>query len=97
MLTTFLILIILFFIYNWSVAWIEYYNKLDKRLGNSIWKWSYDYPVIGKRDVSFLDDRNLVMIRRQKNRAITIMYLIVFLSFIVLMSFVSQILLKILN
>ncbi len=93
MLTTFLILIILFFIYNWSVAWIEYYNKLDKRLGNSIWKWSYDYPVIGKRDVSFLDDRNLVMIRRQKNRAITIMYLIVFLSFIVLMSFVSQILL----
>ena len=97
MLTTFLILIILFFIYNWSVAWIEYYNKLDKRLGNSIWKWSYDYPVIGKRDVSFLDDRNLVMIRRQKNRAITIMYLIVFLSFIVLMSFVSQILLKILD
>ena len=97
MITTTLILVILFFIFKWSVAWINYYNSLDLRLTKSVWKRSYDYPVIGKRDISMLDDRNYILIRRKKNRAITIMYLIVFLSFLVLMSFTSQILLVILT
>ena len=97
MITTTLILVILFFIFKWSVARINYYNSLDIRLTKSVWKWSYDYPVIGKRDISMLDDRNYILIRRKKNRAITIMYLIVFLSFLVLMSFTSQILLIILT
>ena len=82
MITTTLILVILFFIFKWSVAWINYYNSLDLRLTKSVWKWSYDYPVIGERDISMLDDRNYILIRRKKNRAITIMYLIVFLSFL---------------
>ena len=80
MLTEILLLSILYFIFLWSKAWIKYFNDLDKRFGTSVWRWSYDYPVKGKR-----------------NRAVTIMYSIVFLSFIILMSFVSQILLVILT
>ncbi len=97
MITTFLTLTFIFLIFLWIVSWINYYNKLDNRLGNSIWRWSYDYPVLGKRDISFLDDKKFVILRRKKNKIITYMYLIVFLGFLVLMSFVSQILLIIQN
>lgn len=93
MITTFLTLALIFIIYLWIVSWINYYNKLDNRLGNSIWRWSYDYPVLGKRDISVLDDKKFVILRRKKNQIITYMYLVVFLGFLVLMSFVSQILL----
>ena len=93
MITTFLTLVIIFIILLWIVSWINYYNKLDNRLGNSIWRWSYDYPVLGKRDISVLDDKKFVVLRRKKNKIITYMYLVVFLGFLVLMSFVSQILL----
>ena len=93
MITTFLTLTLIFIIYMWIVSWINYYNKLDNRLGNSIWRWSYDYPVLGKRDISVLDDKKFIVLRRKKNKIITYMYLVVFLGFLVLMSFVSQILL----
>ena len=93
MLTTTIVLITLFIIYKWSVSWIEYYNQLDQRFGMSIWRYSYDYQVIGKRDISVLDDKKFVVLRRKKNKIITYMYLVVFLGFLVLMSFVSQILL----
>tara|TARA_Y100001970_G_scaffold52737_1_gene66723 strand:+ start:81 stop:374 length:294 start_codon:yes stop_codon:yes gene_type:complete len=93
MITTFLTLTVIFIVYLWIVSWINYYNKLDNRLGNSIWRWSYDYPVLGKRDISLLDDEKFIILRRKKNKIITYMYLIVFLGFLVLMSFVSQILL----
>tara|TARA_Y100000591_G_scaffold155700_1_gene133951 strand:- start:197 stop:490 length:294 start_codon:yes stop_codon:yes gene_type:complete len=93
MITTFLTLSLIFLVYLWIVSWINYYNKLDNRLGNSIWRWSYDYPVLGKRDISVLDDKKFIILRRKKNKIITYMYLIVFLGFLVLMSFVSQILL----
>ena len=95
MITTFLTLSLIFIIYLWIVSWINYYNKLDNRLGNSIWRWSYDYLVLGKRDISVLDDKKFIILRRKKNKIITYMYLIVFLGFLVLMSFVSQILLVI--
>ena len=97
MLTEILILIILYFIFLWSVAWVKYFNNLDKRFGNSVWRWSYDYPVKGKRDISFLDDKKFVLLRRKRNRAVTVMYSIVFLGFLILMSFVSQLLLIILT
>ena len=97
MLTEILLLLILYFIFLWSKAWINYFNNMDKRFGKSVWRWSYDYPVKGKRDISILDDKDFVLLRRKRNRAITIMYSIVFLSFIILMSFVSQILLIILT
>ncbi len=93
MITTFLTLTFIFLIFLWTVSWINYYNKLDNRLGRSIWRWSYDFPVLGKRDISVLDDKKFVILRRKKNKIITYMYLVVFLGFLVLMSFVSQILL----
>ena len=80
MITTFLTLTLIFIIYLWIVSWINYYNKLDNRLGNSIWRWSYDYPVIGKRDISVLDDKKFVVLRRKKNKIITYMYLVVYIS-----------------
>ena len=97
MITTFLTLSLIFIVYLWIVSWINYYNKLDNRLGNSIWRWSYDYPVLGKRDISVLDDKKFIILRRKKNKIITYMYLVVFLGFLVLMSLVSQILLIIQN
>ena len=56
MFSTFLTLTFLFLMFMWSLAWVNYYNKLDKRFGSSLWRWSYDYPVPGDRDISFLDD-----------------------------------------
>ena len=97
MLTEIILLSILYLIFLWSTAWIRYFNKMAKRFGNSVWRWSYDYPVKGKRDVSFLDDKDFVLLRRKRNKAVTVMYSIIFLGFIILMSFVSQILLMILT
>tara|TARA_B100000965_G_scaffold405895_1_gene441764 strand:+ start:1434 stop:1727 length:294 start_codon:yes stop_codon:yes gene_type:complete len=97
MFTDFLILSLLFLFFQWSIERIKYFNKLDKRFGSSLWRWSYDYPVKGKSDISYIDDKGFVLLRRKRNKAVTIMYSIVFFSFIVLMSFISEILLKILN
>ena len=92
------ILLIIFYIsHRYIVAWIIYYNNSDKRFGNSIWRWTYDYKVIGERDISDLDDKFFVRLRRKRNKVITVMYLIVFLFFLVLMSFFSNLLLIILN
>ena len=97
MTTTIFVLIILYLIYRWVVSWIEYYSKLDNRLGESIWRYSYDYHVIGKRDVTLDDDEKFVILRRKRNRAVTFMYFIFFLSFVIFMSFLNQILLRILH
>ena len=92
MITTFLTLTLILIIYLWIVSWINYYNKLDNRLGSSVWRWSYDYPVPGDRDISFLDDKKFVILRRKRNRAVTVMYFILFFSFFIFLSFVTQIL-----
>ena len=92
-----LFLIITYFLFRQTIFWINYYNNLDKRFGMSVWRYSYDYHVAGKRDVSFLDDKKFVLLRRKRNRAVTFMYFIFFLSFIVFMSFMNQLLLRILN
>ena len=84
MLTEILLLIIFGFIFIWSTAWIRYFNNLDERLGNSIWRWSYDYPVKGKRDISNLDDKEFVLLRRKRNKAVTLMWWIFFILFILL-------------
>ena len=97
MTTTIFVLIILYAIYRWSISWIEYYSKLDNRLGASIWKYSYDYQVVGKRDVTLEDDKNLVILRRKRNRAVTVMYFILFFSFFIFLSFLTQILYAIQN
>jgi|TARA_B100001093_G_scaffold14289_1_gene13221 hypothetical protein len=97
MLTEFLLLLILYFIFLWTTSWIRYFNNMDERFGDTVWRWSYDYPVKGKRDISNLDDENFVLLRRKRNRAVTIMYWVFFLSFFIFMSFMSKILFFLLN
>ena len=87
-----LTLIILYLIFRYIVSWIEYYNNSDNRLHKSVWRFSYDYPVIGDRDISDLDDKQFVRLRRFRNFIVTLMYWIVFSFFIVLISFTSHLL-----
>ena len=86
-------MIILYIILRYILAWITYFNNLDPRLGNSTWRWSYDYQVIGKRDTSDLDDKAFVRLRRKKNKIITIMYSVVMIMFVASMSLLSKFLL----
>ena len=86
-------LIILYLILKYTLSWISYYNNLDSRLGDSTWRFSYDYPVIGERDISDLDDKNFVRLRRKKNKIVMIMYSIVLVMFITSMSLLSKFLL----
>ena len=86
-------LIILYLIFRYMIAWITYYNNLDPRLGDSTWRFTYDYPVVGERDISDLDDKNFVRLRRKKNKIVLIMYSIVLIMFIASMSVLSKFLL----
>ena len=88
-----LLLIILYLILKYVIAWISYYNNLDSRLGDSTWRFSYDYPVIGERDISDLDDKDFVRLRRKKNKIVLLMYSIVLIMFISSMSLISKFLL----
>ena len=90
-------LIILYIILKYILAWITYYNNLDPRLGDSTWRFSYDYPVMGKRDISDLDDKDFVRLRRKKNKLVTIMYSIFLIMFVSFMSWLSKFLIIILN
>ena len=85
-------LIILYLILSYILAWITYFNNLDPRLGNSAWRWSYDYHVVGEKDISDLEDKAFVRLRRKKNKIITIMYSVVMIMFIASMSLLSKIL-----
>ena len=84
-------MIILYVILSYVLAWIRYFNSLDSRLGQSTWRWSYDYPVIGERDFSDLDDKDFVRLRRKRNKIITFMYAIVLIMFLLSMSLLSEI------
>ena len=86
-------LIILYLVLRYIIAWIPYYNNLDSRLGNSIWRFTYDYPVIGERDISDLDDKEFVRLRRKKNKIVLLMYSIVLIMFIASMGVLSKFLL----
>jgi hypothetical protein len=97
MLISSLLLIILYFSHRYIVAWIIYYNNSDKRFGNSIWRWTYDYKVVGERDISDLDDKPFVKKRRIRNRTVTLMYCNFFTGFVIFLSFVSNLLILILS
>ena len=86
-------LIILYLILRYTIDWISYYNNLDPRLGNSTWRFTYDYPVVGKRDISDLDDKPFVRLRRKKNKIVLLMYAIVLVMFIASMGVLSKFLL----
>ena len=83
-------MIILYIVFKYIIAWISYFNKLDPRLGDSTWRWSYDYHVVGERDISDLDDKDFVRLRRKKNKIITLMYSLVMVMFIASMSLLSK-------
>ena len=85
------IMIVLYIILSYVLSWIRYFNSQDPRLGQSTWRWSYDYPVIGERDFSDLDDKDFVRLRRKRNRIITFMYAIVLIMFLLSMSLLSEI------
>ena len=86
-------LIILYLIFRYIIAWITYYNNLDPRLGESTWRFTYDYPVVGERDISDLDYKDFVRLRRKKNKIILLMYSIVLVMFVSSMSLLSKFLL----
>jgi|TARA_B100000676_G_C17269259_1_gene432099 hypothetical protein len=90
-------LIILYLILRYTLSWISYYNNLDSRLGDSTWRFSYDYPVIGERDISDLDDKDFVRLRRKKNKIILFMYSVLLIMFITSMSLLSKFLLFFFN
>tara|TARA_B100000242_G_scaffold121643_1_gene85477 strand:+ start:625 stop:918 length:294 start_codon:yes stop_codon:yes gene_type:complete len=92
-----IIFIILFLILKYILAWIMYFNKLDPRLGESTWRFSYDYPVLGQRDISDLDDKNFVRLRRKKNKIILLMYFIVLIMFVASMILLSKFLILFFN
>ena len=89
--------IILYLILRYILAWISYFNNLDSRFGDSTWRFSYDYPVIGVRDISDLDDKAFVRLRRKRNKIILLMYSIVFIMFIASISLLSIFLLFFFN
>ena len=86
-------LIILYLILRYTLAWISYFNNLDSRLGESTWRFTYDYPVVGERDISDLDDKEFVRLRRKKNKLVLVMYSIVLAMFVSSMSLLSKFLL----
>ena len=86
-------LIIMYLILKYVLAWISYVNSLDSRLGESTWRWTYDYQVIGERDYSDLDDKDFVRLRRKKNNVVLLLYSVVLIMFISLMSLLSKFLL----
>ncbi len=90
-------LVILYLLLKYIIAWITYYNNLDSRLGDSTWRFSYDYPVVGERDISDLDDKDFVRLRRKKNKIVLFMYSIVLVMFISSMSLLSKFLLYFFN
>ena len=90
-------LLTMFLLLKYVLAWIAYVNKLDSRLGESNWRWSYDYQVIGERDFSDLDDKDFIRLRRKKNKLVTIMYTIFLIMFVSFMSWLSKFLIIILS
>ena len=85
-----LFLIILYLVLKYIVSWITYFNNLGLRLCDSTWRFSYDYPVIGERDISDLDDKDFVRLRRKKNKIVLLMYSIVLIMFVSSMSLLSK-------
>jgi hypothetical protein len=63
----------------------------------SIWRYTCDYPVIGIRDISDLEDKPFVRQRRKRNIIVTMMYFIVILAFIFVNHIVANILIFILS
>ncbi len=88
-------LLICYLLFKYTTSWIKYYNQLDDRMPDSLWRYTCDYPVVGIRDISDLDDKPFVRLRRKRNRIVTIMYFIVSLAFIFSNNLIAILLIKI--
>ena len=88
-------LLICYLLFKYTTSWIKYYNQLDDRMPDSLWRYTCDYPVVGIRDISDLDDKPFVRLRRKRNRIVTIMYFIVSLAFISSNNLIAILLIKI--
>ncbi len=97
MLISIFLLFICYFLFRYTKSWIEYYNQLDERMPDSLWRYTCDYPVVGIRDISDLDDKPFVRLRRKRNRIVTVMYFVVVLAFIFTNHLITGLLIKILN
>ena len=92
MLLSIFLLTITFFLYKYTISWIKYYNSTDNRMPKSLWRYTCDYPVVGIRDISDLDDKSFVRQRRKRNKIVTVMYFVVTLGFIFTIYFITSIL-----
>jgi hypothetical protein len=97
MLVSTLLLISCYFLFRYTMAWVENYNQTDERMPKSIWRYTSDYPVVGIRDISDLDDKIFVRQRRKRNNIVTIMYFIVILAFVFLNYIIASLLVIILD
>ena len=93
------ILLIIHYIFHIDILLLGLFTTIitDERFGNSVWRWTYDYKVIGERDFSDLDDKPFVRKRRIRNRIITFMYCNFFIGFLYFMAFLSNLLIYILS
>ena len=92
MFTSGLLLIVSYLLFKYTVKWVQYFNQTDPRMPESIWCYTYDYKVIGIRDICDLDDKPFVRQRRKRDKIVTIMYFIVVLTFVFSMYFTSNLL-----
>ena len=92
-----LFLIITYFLFRQTIFWINYYNNLDHRMPNSLWRYACDYKVIGLRDICDLDDKNFVRLRRKRDKIVTLMYFTVVFGFVLLNYFLASLLYIILS
>ena len=97
MIVSAILLSVIYIIFKYILAWINFYNQSDKRMPNSLWKYAYDYPVVGIRDISDIDDKSFVRQRRKRNTIVTIMYFVVLLAFVLFLQLIANLLILILT
>tara|TARA_B100001175_G_scaffold42646_1_gene31976 strand:+ start:2965 stop:3261 length:297 start_codon:yes stop_codon:yes gene_type:complete len=84
MFTSALLLTITYILFKYTVSWIKYYNQIDLRMPNSLWRYTADYRVKDKKDLYDLSDKPFVILRNKRDSLVTIMYFIVILAFLFL-------------
>ena len=82
MFTSALLLTITFILFKYVIAWINYFNQIDPRMPNSLWRYTDDYRVKDRKDLYDLDDKPFVRLRNKWDSVVTIMYFIVILAFV---------------
>ena len=97
MLLSGIFLTICYFLFKYTKGWIDYYNQLDERMPKSLWRYTCDYPVVGARDISDLDDKPFVRLRRKRDKIVSLMYFTVVFGFVLLNYFLASFLYIILS